>query len=978
MKEKNKNNIKELLLEYEYKIESYKDFAFTIKSLLEKVLKNNGFNKQSVTCRAKDRNSLSKKIKKTEYLGKLSKISDINDIAGCRIIFYLEKDIERVIPLLRSDFKIIDYKLLYSTNKYNGIHLIVSLKKDRLKLNEYKNFADLKCEIQLTTVLHHAWSELEHDVIYKPEKELLEFDPKTFESLKKRFSEIMENQIKEAQHGFDFIFEEVEKLRQGKETFDVSFINTIINAKSINSLYENLKLFLKYIDEYGDKTPKNINIIDIVMQALSKSRSLQEEKIKTPLGDFPGHNHSEVVMIVLDLLSKLRYLHLPAVFDLLVNLEKETGSSNKKKIYETIGKIVEYTYWPKDKKIYFIPQLQILDMLEKWNDKKLLENKSIIVELGKHILKSSYEGQTWKSNAVIFHHGSLPVNLTVKKIRQRMLNILFKTYILENDLKGKIELLQTLYVASETPHSSAYGEDMENMVLGNVRTIIEFYLSIVSSSDFEIIKKIEEQCNWFKRRFTKVIPEKLSELYNLIISNEEYGRYRLFVGYDHDYFENFDFKKAEEFRAQKIREIINEISIKNYDMWLSRILMTIKNYHNIEDRGQFMYLNRFLNECTKEKPEIGLKLIEVKQLEPFLIHIITGIWQSPEKAKAKKIINSWIIKGENLSTSAYIFTYVNEIDDSLIEKIFEKSKESKDVNALNNIIKSLGQNSDSLNKKLTDLLIKTIKELTELKNNWWVYNVWFQVQKLLANLNENQWNIILDNLLLLPNISYETEEILLILANKYPKKFIGFFEKRVDSKKNTNYIDHYDAIPFNFTPRQAGNLNDLSEKHKKIFIDEIFKWFKKDDWLSYWEGSHLLENIFPAFDPYLESKSISLLKSKKKYKANIVLNILRAYKGESFLHNICKEFIKKYPTNKDYQNEMFIILSQTGLVSGEYGFVNLYQSRIKDIQSWKTDKSKVIQKFIKNYEEYLNKRVSFEQKRADEDIDHRKREYGEK
>ena len=60
--------------------------------------------------------------------------------------------------------------------------------------------------------------------------------------------------------------------------------------------------------------------------------------------------------------------------------------------------------------------------------------------------------------------------------------------------------------------------------------------------------------------------------------------------------------------------------------------------------------------------------------------------------------------------------------------------------------------------------------------------------------------------------------------------------------------------------------------------------------------------------------------------------------------------------------ELFIVLSQMGVVSGEYGFVEGFKRKKEEIQSWKKDKNKVIQLFIKKYEEYLNERIVFEKK----------------
>jgi ppGpp synthetase/RelA/SpoT-type nucleotidyltranferase len=976
---KKETKIEKLLSEYD--IESYRDFSSTIKFLLEKLLKRHGFNKQTVTFRVKDRVSLKKNLKKDGLYLKLKHITQIDDLAGCRIIFYIKKDIDRIIPLFRDDFKIVKpNKLHYSDKGYNANHLYVALKKNRLKLSEYSAFADLKCEIQLTTVLHHAWSELEHDIIYKPDEELeeiYEYDQKSQESIKKRFEEIMEKQIMEAQHGFDFIFEEIEKLRQGKKIFDRSFITSIVNEESNNNLYETLKLFLKFIDEYGDKTPKDIDTVKIMRATLEKSASLPKEPIKTVLGDFAGYDLEAVADIVLDILNRLRYSRPEDVFNLLVDLVSDKNIKNKKKIFETVGKITAYTFWPKEKKIYFHPQLQVLDIIEKWDAKTLSQNSLITAETGKHILSPSYEGNEWTSKALTLHRGSLPASEIVIKIRKRMLDILFGAYKATGNLHAKLALVQSLYVATETPHDSNYGEDVEKMVFENVEQIIKFYLSIIAKSDFEIIKKIEEQLRWFKKRFDRSKLEKLDELSAIISSNTDYELYRLFVGYNHGYFEDFDYAKAEEARNKRIVEIIQEITKENYHDWLERLLGVIKNYPEAEDPGEYIFFNRFLNELAKTNPEVGLRLIDIEEFGPFLIHIIAGIWQSSQKAKAKQIIRGWIANGKHVSISAFIFSYVGEFDIKLINEILEKAKDLKDINALNNIIRSVGQLKDEKSKELKKVFLSAIRELTVLENTWWVHNTWYNAEILLSKLNESEWDILLENLILVSNINYESEEILSLIAQNYPKKFIQFFEKRVKIKKNKR-DDRYDAIPFDFAPRQTGKLIELPDATKKIFIDEIFKWFRAEDWLNYWEGAHLLQNLFPSFDPYLEAKLIEILKSKKKNKTKIAVYVLRAYKGEKFLYDVCKEFIKQFPTSKRYKNEIFVILSQTGVVSGEYGFVNAYEGRIADIESWKSDKSKIIQRFAKDYEEYLQERISSERKRADDEVDHRQRAYGEK
>ncbi len=137
----------------------------------------------------------------------------------------------------------------------------------------------------------------------------------------------------------------------------------------------------------------------------------------------------------------------------------------------------------------------------------------------------------------------------------------------------------------------------------------------------------------------------------------------------------------------------------------------------------------------------------------------------------------------------------------------------------------------------------------------------------------------------------------------------------------------------------------------------------------------LITSIFPTFDKVLEKELIKLIKSKNNKKVEIVFNILRAYEGEEFLHNVCKELVREYPKNKDYHKKIFTVLSQMGAVWGEYGSVKGLEKKKEEIQSWKKDKNKAIKLFVKKYEDYLEKRILYEKKQADKVIELRKRRF---
>jgi putative GTP pyrophosphokinase len=135
------------------------------KSLIEASLQDAGIRYQSVQFRVKTKKKL-----KEKYLD-LSKNyrRDITDLAGLRIITYYEDEIDRVAEVIKREF---DVDLKNSVDKrqvepdrfgYSALNYVCSHAAKRTSDVEYKKFAGLCCEIQVTSILRHAWSEIEHE-----------------------------------------------------------------------------------------------------------------------------------------------------------------------------------------------------------------------------------------------------------------------------------------------------------------------------------------------------------------------------------------------------------------------------------------------------------------------------------------------------------------------------------------------------------------------------------------------------------------------------------------------------------------------------------------------------------------------------------------------------------------------------------------------------------------------------------------------
>jgi ppGpp synthetase/RelA/SpoT-type nucleotidyltranferase len=968
-----KEKITAFLEQYKLQKNIYKEYANTIKFILETLLKNNGFNYQVVFAREKDLEKLQENFSKGKYPQQLKNLSLIKDLAGCRVIFYLESDIQRFITHVYKEFSVIETSPHYSPNDYNAQHFVIHLNKDRLNLTEYSKFDGLRCEIQLTTVLYHAWSEMAHDITYKPQKELSQFDQHAFESLKKQFSDVMQNHIRQASYGFEFIYKQFEKLKHGKKVFDVGFLNGIFETTSNNELYENLSLLRQYVQEFGDKTPKEIDIINILENALNKAKQTEPLPIKRTFGTIEGKNYVYIADICLDILSELRYFHTEKIFKLLIHLSTDSDQDVMKKAMAVLSALASYNL-PVLQKIGYLPQLFILDQIKKWDHVKMTEHFEAITEIAGQLLKPSFEGHSMTDyKTFTLRHGPLVVNEELISIRKDTITILIKIFTLTGDLKVKKNIMQTLYEATRTPIRGEYRDDMKQMLLSNTNDLIDFYITILPDAEYEVISVIEGQSHRFARKFgDKDLPQ-VRKPKKLIAANSDYQMFRVLVGYDRDYLEERDSKKTEKLRRKKIREYITDISDKNFKEWQKRILSVIENYSSSQSGAYQYFSNVFLFGLGKQKPSIALELTQQneKELEPFLLPLIAGIWESGSSQTAKALVTKWIDSNKHLSVCAALFDRVKEIDKGLMENCLKKSKISRDINALNNLVDSIITNYPK-HKGLKSLFVQSIKELTRNNDTCWVNHIWYRPESILDSLTEKEYDVILKNLILIPRVDYHVETVLFPVTEKYPKKVIGFFYNRVKKKADNPDDFSYDAIPFDLH-----KINEPLQKHAKVVLNKIIKWYSEKTGRFEWEASHLIQAIFPSLNTELEKELIRLIKSKNEKNAKIVLSILKAYKGEPFLHNVCKNFVRHSPYVKKFKDSLFIMLSQTGVVSGEYGFVNAYKQKLEEVQPWKKDRSRAIKAFLKEYEDYLNKQIAFAQKRAGEDIELRKREYGE-
>lgn len=157
---------------YKEKIALYRQFANACRLLVENLMSANDIKVHTVTCREKNVASLHEKVLRPEK--PYAALTDITDLAGVRVITYFEDDVDRVADVIEREFDVdaansIDKRANLDPDRfgYASLHFVCRLSPARAKLAEHAAFSGLACEIQVRSILQHAWAEIEHDLGYK-------------------------------------------------------------------------------------------------------------------------------------------------------------------------------------------------------------------------------------------------------------------------------------------------------------------------------------------------------------------------------------------------------------------------------------------------------------------------------------------------------------------------------------------------------------------------------------------------------------------------------------------------------------------------------------------------------------------------------------------------------------------------------------------------------------------------------------------
>ena len=963
------------------------------------------FRLQQVQQRPKNSESLRKKLENRGNLATTSLEDDIKDLAGCRLIFYTNSDVARFLQsgIIQDNFDVdwdrtkIHHPVPGQTapdNLFISNNYVVKLKADRTALPEYARFGGLWCEVQVQTTLNHAWSEMEHDIIYK-KPVLKDFGGKLFEAIEQRLQKIMKAHLLPAGYEFQKALDDYERLLSGKELFDRGALKALAECNDNNARHEFLERFRDYVlPNYDDPESVYPEIKEQLVAAVKAARLTKPRPFETPFGSYPGITVDRIVDVVGNILTYLRYVDIEVTFDAICELFADGQTDEERK--HLLGAAERLARHDLDVWKQAGPYVQtvLVQKIRKMDRSHVGPARPVLLEVLGEALKAEVHGVSSTYKSVTLRQGSAAPSGALARMRAEAIDLLMELYRTASSEAEKRRTETTLFEATRTPNGSAYSNELLVCILENSAPIVDFFAALAPTESYEILQAIEYKLLWMYRR-NQGIPgttgadaaaAKARDALNASIlkfrdvadANRGFTIYKTLVGFESVFppawdDQNFHYEEEAAYREQRIGEFVAQVNEQNAEEWFAVVQRCAQT--ESDDLATFPVFGQFLQKLSQAKPQIVVGFIDRldERLSGFLGVMLSGLAQSDRRADLDAKIAEWLAQEKHLVEMAHYVQLAPKFDPALLRKILALGIKREEDPVLVQVMSAFGRRyADDPDGLIETIFLPVIEHFTERCDARWINLVWFlpQERSPLVTLTAGQTDVVLRSLVHLRRIESHAERVLGLMAKSQPEQVFDFFGERLAYAASREDDDSYEEIPFQFhgLEKSFANIADHA-------VSRVREWFVSGDPMFQFRGGRLLASSFPNFPEGFSRKLLPYVHAGNRDDIEFVIRVMSSYHGEAFLNETCKAVVRALPAGDPLLPDVAIILQSTGVVAGEFGFVETYTKKRQEMVAWLTENDAHVRAFAESYVRLLDRRIAAEQRRSEESIEVRKRMY---
>lgn len=983
----------------------YQSFADTVRSILEHALRDAKElpRPQAIQSRAKGLDRLRRRLIEENKLDTQTLESVRRDLAGARLIFYTNNDVDRFMSsgIIWSNFDVEEdsTKVHHPTpeNKgaqYRAFHYTVRLGEDRIRLPEYKRFAGLRCEIQVQTILNHAYSETSHDIIYKGQIGGGGFGAKAMEAITRRFDRIADKYLIPAGYEIQKAQREYERLLQGKELFDKDIGGLLDTATNNNERYAILSELKDYaIPNYDDLPAAFQGLKGPLLATVRAARNTGPVPIETPFGNTDGFKADTVIGLVVEIIERIRYADITGTLQLLVDIfREEIDEDIRQNIVNVVKRLAEHDI---DAYRQVGPgiQMALINHLAAMSDAEIDRVRPIAIAVWAEAIQSDITGTKWRADSVMLSSGAVPLSEQLKEIRDKAIQALFAAYDRSTDDAQRRAILSALDAATRTPSPAQHSNELRATTLKDSRRIVDFARARAKTMSFALLQHLEHKFlyDYFRakgfaedreNRFgcqdeAKALVSSILAFRDTVNSDAAFVRYKVLVGFESVYpehwvNENVDFHSDEQYRRAEADRYIVDIGAANEAGWFDVIERCAET--KSDDLATFPVFGNFISNLAERKPEVADRLLTraSDDLRAFLAGFLNGFVRSGRREIYDRVFGVELQSARNLAGVARHIRYSDVAAADLAGSVLARAIEKEHVPAVVECLLFALEHYEAERIPAPDEFVgHALDFLNKHKNSSWVWNAWFlqNVSKFYESLTQERLAKILENLGYLRKIDHQSERILVRLAQRWPEEIWDFFGKRLDRDVEEGE-ERFEAVPFSF----HGLEKELS-KNPQLGIKKGMTWFGRNSELFEFRGGRLLSSAFPNCTPEFATALAELVKTGGETEADFALQTLRNYEGETSTHVVLKEVVSKFSEDKYRMSMVGICIDSTGVVSGELGFAQAWRARKETMAEWLADDRPVVRAFAEQHIRTLDLRIAEEHRRAEANKEMRHRDY---
>ncbi len=1000
------------LNDYETKYSAiYKAFAETVHFILKKAFLTAESlpRPQSIQYRAKEIESLRRRLAEEGKLSTQALELDRRDLAGVRIIFYTNNDVNRFIQssLIHDNFEVEpdSTKIYHPTpekqgEQYRGIHYTVRLCADQIRLPEHSQFAGLRCEIQIQTILEHAWAETSHDILYK-NKMGNDFGARAMADIKRRFDRIADKYLVPAGYELQKAQQDFEQLLQGKQMFDQDISTLLDKAQNNNERYEILSGLKDYaIPNYNDLPADYEGLRGPLLRTVKAARSTEPVQIKDVHGNLDGFETDAVTRLVVEIIEDVRYADAVGTLQLLIDIYRDEPSKDiRQQIVNVVKHLSEYNIDVYNK-VGPMLQMELVNYLANMGDAEVDSIRPIALLVWTESIKSDISGTKWKADSVVLSRGALPVSEQLKEVRDKTLKALFEAYDRSTEDEQKRAILSALDDATRTPNQTQYSNDLLSLTLHDAIRIVGFLTERAQNTSYELLQHLEKKFLYDYRRAkdltedmqnrfccqteAKALVAAIQKFRETINTDIQFVRYKVLVGFesvfpDHWTNDNFELEGADEYRSEEATRYIDEINQENEDEWFKFIERCAKTKSN--DLATFPTYGNFINMLAARKPEIAARLFArfSENVRQFLPGLLNGLSKSSRPDIYAQIMESELELAKDLASLAW---HLRKSDIKLPDfaaRLLKRAIEKDDQRAVTGCFLLALEHYGTEKIPDADVFVQdALSFLNDRENASWISEGWFleKANRFYEGLTVERTAQVLKNLGYVRKIDHRAERVLARLAQHQLAAVWEYFGARLAKDTadddTVDYAERFEAVPFQF----HGLEKELS-KNVSLALSKGLSWFANDRELFRFQGGRLLSNVFHNCTGEFATALADLVIGGSDMEADFALAILENYDGVTSAHVVLKEIVARFPDDQRKLNEVRVCIDNTGVVSGEFGFAEALQARKESMTEWLVDERPAVQAFARKHMSELDRMISSERRRAESRKEMRKHDYEE-